>query len=133
MKKSDVERIVGENIEEIKMRLGLDNWRILIEYGPALLDGDDTHYSGLCSTTPDLFETAIVTLDPKHFDSSAEVLDTLAHELCHCIASNFDVCQAVLKRLLPKREYAAVGVLFHIAHEKVVASVQKILASHPSE
>ena len=129
MKKSEVQQIVQANIEGIQKKLGLSSWNILVDYGPAMLDGDDTHYSGMCNTDPSLYESALVTLDHKQFETAAEVLHTLEHELCHAIGSNFDVCQAVLKRLLSKRDYEAMDVLFHIAHERVVGSIQSILKS----
>ena len=128
MKKADVQRIVETNIEGIQRRLGLESWKIVVEYSPIRIDGDDTHYPGMCNTDPELFQKALITLDPEQHNNSAEVLYTLEHELCHCIGSNFDICQAVLARLITKREYKAVDVLFRIAHEQTVASIQSILS-----
>ena len=132
MKKKDVRKIVEANIDNLKAALGLSSWRVFIDYGPALIDGDDTHYNGKCNTDPAIHETALITLDPKQLDSEAEILEVLRHELAHCIAASFNTCQAVLATLLTRREYRALDVLFHIAHERVVGSIQSILESKSS-
>lgn len=131
MKRDDVKKIVDANIEGLKKMLGLSDWDVLVEYGKIPIEDGSTG-RGRCIVDPALFDkTAVITLDPKLVEDKEDTLFVLSHELAHIVVSDFDICQTVLSSFLSAEENRAADILFHIAHEKAVSAIQRILATSP--
>lgn len=126
MKKSEVKRIVDENIGGLKKMLGLDRWWIDVEYGKVKIQGS-VNFNGQCSTVVKYTNRAKITLDPGRLEDENEVLEVLQHELVHCITSSLHLGETVMGVLVTKQQYQVLTDLFYRANEEITESFCKIL------
>ncbi|KKL26701.1 hypothetical protein LCGC14_2392670 [marine sediment metagenome] len=127
MKKCDVKRIVDENVEDLKMMLGLDRWQIDIKYGKTKANVLGKDFVGQCTTNVTWINRALIILDPGKLDDEAEVLDVLLHELVHCITSSFHLGMTATAELVSKKEHQVLSVLSYRANEEVTEWICKII------
>lgn len=125
MKKSEVKRIVEENIETLKKMLGLDRWDINFEYKP--LSGRNKSCNGQCLTDVAWVDRALITLVPRKLYDKQDVLDVLQHELVHCIMSSHNIYMTAMAKLVSRKEYQALLVLHYRADEEATVRICKVL------
>jgi hypothetical protein len=95
--RSTVERIVGREIEPLKARLGLDHWSIQCSFASAPVDDDGHLLRGECTRLVD-YHSAHIVFNPEAFSTEEGVLETLRHELFHCVLAPWDLYTSAVAR-----------------------------------
>lgn len=84
MDKSQVEKIINENIQVMASQLGLANWKITFYYR-ALDDAKmKIRLHEILS-----YKRAVITVDSECVETMEDVLNSLRHELLHIVAAPF--------------------------------------------
>jgi len=100
MDRSVVERVVIDHLPHLSRQLGLGSWELSVSYDPGLGRGDDSDNTtrGECSRLVD-YQSAHIVLNPDAFDSEADVLRTLRHELYHVVLAPIDLYSSAVEQL----------------------------------
>lgn len=131
MTKAEARRIVRENMLDMMCALGISGWRIDVSYGTLDADDHDDNFSSIMSAQlRPRYEKAIVRIDPEVFDTEAEFLTSLRHELIHVLTAPFwsfsdDVLAVIPPLALMERR--AYDQAYHNHWEALVLRVERML------
>lgn len=90
MSREQVMEVVEEHIHDLRAALGLWQWTIAIEYGPA----SEERWAANCDRSAGNYNQATITIDPAAHFIEVGVVRTLVHELLHIVLARFDVYRA---------------------------------------
>jgi len=79
MNQDKAKELVESNFPVLAMAMGLDNWKITIQY-----DRLDNGTAGLCSVSPQ-YMRATIQIDTEQQEDEADLADTLLHESFHIL------------------------------------------------
>lgn len=120
MSKAEVQKIVDDNIRDLRTALQLDAWFVRISYSSSLRVGAS------CETDPKRHE-AIITFNPGEFDNEKDVLLALLHELLHIYHAEFDLYWEAVKEAVSCDMLAVMQPIFNNACEHVVEQLLRLL------
>jgi hypothetical protein len=126
MDRSQVKKIVDENIDELLEKLGVPHWNIVISY-ELREDNGICRVKGRCTRAID-YNKAHIEFDPEECEDEDDVLKTLRHELFHVVASPFDLYMQAADRCTKKDspEEAILNRVFDHAVEKVMINLERM-------
>ena len=120
MDKSICQKIVNENIKQLRWLLQLGFWKVDICYEP--IAGQTP---ANCEADP-RYESVRIFIDCEKQDKE-RLFDDLRHELLHCFAADYETYRQAVKELITKEQFAAVDTVFGMAQEKTVGRIENML------
>jgi hypothetical protein len=117
MDRSQVKKVVDDNINELMDKFGIPHWNLVIDY-----DLRDDHATGECTWRVD-YNSATISLDVDAFKDEAHVLKVLRHELFHILLAPYSVVQNALGPLLeqdPIRKAMIESVWVHSMEQAII-------------
>lgn len=124
MDRSEVKRIVDENITRMVDQLGIGYWRGEVVYGPC----QNPDWKASCQRIVD-YDQFIITIDHEKAETPEDVLRSLRHELLHVLISPFDLYRDVVTQMIAASDgdtCVAERVWTH-AVEQVVLRLERML------
>lgn len=125
MDTSEVKAIVDEAAPAMREALWLGHWHLDFAFCPCDNDG----WTAQCYRKPP-YRRATITIDPARAEDRADVLDSLRHELLHCVLGEFDVYANMVQTNIDKDDGPAVAVeerAFTLAVERTVNHLECVL------
>ena len=115
--------IVEEVLRPLSWALFLNNWDLTVVYGTL-----DPTTMATCEPN-EKYLRAKITIDPQKHESRSSVVDTIRHELLHCVLAEMDLFKASVKHWIcaGSAEWAAVDEVYHHALERMVNQLESIL------
>lgn len=123
MDKSEVRRIVEENLTWMRHALGVAHWKIEVSYS-ALPSGTQGYVERNIN-----YDKAWIELDPAQHSTEAQVLESLRHELLHLLVTPFDLYNRLANEAVSHDSHLQ-GVLekgFDHAQERAVRALEVML------
>lgn len=128
MDKNEVKLIVESNINQLKKKLGLDLWNIILVY--------DT-ITNNCSGYNDVninYKIAKIVINPAYIKDEAAVLRILLHELVHCLTGTFVTYRQAVTCLISAKEVEnAMNVIYDRVNEELTIAFCRILEEQKKE
>jgi hypothetical protein len=128
--RSKVSEVVARHIDDLKLKLGLGQWDVVVEFDlrepPGGVSGNFIT-RGRNNWNID-YEKAYIQLDPDSFESEEDVLEALRHELFHLIDAPYTIAWNALKPILeadPVRLEMIDSVWTH-ATERTVKNIERM-------
>jgi septum formation topological specificity factor MinE len=122
---SEVRSIVEEAAPSMREALWLGQWHLSFVYGPC----EGGSWSAQCYRKAP-YRQAIITIDPARAEDRADVLDSLRHELLHCVVGEFDVYANMVQTNIDVDDGPATAVeerAFALAVERTVNHLECVL------
>ena len=122
MDTSAAREVVDGALKPMRWRLQLQRWKVTVYY---------THLSQAYGTCTPLAnqETAIIEIDNDERENRDELLNTLRHELIHCMLADFETYRKSVGELLDDKVFNALEPVFRHAVERAVANIENCLDS----
>lgn len=124
MDESQVKAIVDVNLEQVLWSLQLQDWNLKFEYR-CLGHGSDITQAE-CTPSP-RYRKAVIVIDPAAAENEKDVMDSLRHELLHCLIADIETYRKAVGQLLERDVFNALDELFSDAVEATVRRIEQML------
>ena len=121
MERSKAREIVDSVIRGMRYAMGIQEWKIQIEYL-----GLEQDVQATCDTDP-RYKHATIKIDPDQIDDRARLLEVLRHELLHIFQSRLVSYRKQVMALVPETAQPALDVTYHDAIEETIGYLEKFL------
>jgi hypothetical protein len=128
MDRSAVKEIVDREVESLRHRLGIEDWKIRVEYHAEGPDDDGGLSRAECTRLVD-YGIACISINHEALEAEAEVIETIRHELFHVVLAPFDLHRSAVERMDFDDAKAARAVLSRVwdhSCERAVANLEKM-------
>ena len=122
MTEKECRRIIREQAPALKQALVLSSWRMSVTY----VDFSDEVFAAEVSVKEE-YEVVEVRLDASCMEDEVELLDTIRHELLHCLTPNYVRLKKWLHNRLSLEAYTLVCGILEDEDEKSVRRIEKVL------
>ncbi len=127
MDKSQVKRIVRENIQWMRYALQLNDWTIDIQYGPIEDRRDDAFFkSHARCTVKARYRKANIEIDPEPMEDEDEVLRALRHELMHILHAEFQTFTEQANAILSDGQRDILDAAWNHGAEMLIGNLERM-------
>lgn len=121
MDESRVKEIVDKNIGHLKRAVQLQQWECDVRR-----EAIGNKVPAQCQPMPG-YRQAIIKLDSAELDDEEDLMDSLRHELLHCMISSFETYRKGVGELIDGTTFNALDVMFKRACEETVGNIERML------
>ena len=128
MDKSEVKAWVDENAERLKLELGLDHWRLVINHD-GLPPGEDGAIRAMTVKTKPEYERATIWINFDAIEDTGELEYHFRHELLHLMHAPFDLIYGPMYEMFTEEQIRVVNVMWNRAEELTVRNLERMYIS----
>lgn len=122
MKIRDLQRIIREELPDLKNAMSMSTWNIVIDFEK--IDNPDCD-ARIRSYKP--YEDASITIDHTKIIDRKDFLNSIRHEFLHCLMPDFALLEHQLRQVLPDKIFNIIDQTVTSIEERSVKCIENML------
>lgn len=122
MKIRELQKIIRDDIPDLKQAMNMSTWNIVINFEKIDNDACDAQIG-----TNKSYEDGTITVDYTKIIDRADFLQTIRHEFLHCLMPDFGLLERQLRLVTSEKTFKVIDETLTAIEERTVMNVEHML------